>query len=277
MFPVVTVGSLEIRLYLALRVTALVLLVAGVLLRLRRSGLPVTVRIFFLDALPWLVVGLTVGSAVENGLPYLFDWLVRGVPLPPEWWAGSRWLGALAGVSLTGYLYCRRRDLPAGRAFDLFAAPAALALAVARFGCLMAGCCYGRETTAWFALVLPDSYGNWVSRYPTQLADIVANLLIFALLLVLEGDKRRRSPERPWPFEGFFYLLFVLLHLGQRFVIEFWRADTPSLWGPLTWPHVYCVLGMVLSAALIGRGLDRGDGRFVVADRKRRQADESDT
>ncbi len=135
---------------------------------------------FFLDGLPWLIVGLVVGGAVENGLPLLVAWAVRGVSPPPGWWGSSRWLGALGGASLMDYLYCRRRGLLVGRAFDLFAVP--LPLAVARVGCLLNGCCYGRETSAWPALVPPGEGGVWARRYPTQLADILANLLIFALL-----------------------------------------------------------------------------------------------
>ncbi len=55
-----------------------------------------------------------------------------------------------------------------GWSFDLFAPLLPLALAIVRTGCLLAGDSYGKETTAWPAMVLPDVNGVWVSRYPAQ-------------------------------------------------------------------------------------------------------------
>jgi phosphatidylglycerol:prolipoprotein diacylglycerol transferase len=254
-YPTAAIGPFEISLYTAMRVTAVVILGAGLVLRLRRGCWPITARMLF-DGLPWLIVGLIVGSMLESVLPHLANWATRGIPFPPRWWVESRWLGALGAASLAGYAYCRRRGLPAGRAFDLFAVPLPLALAVARVGCLLAGCCGGRETAAWPALVLPDVHGVWASRYPTQPAEIVADLLIFLLLVAFERYTLRVKAAG-WPFGGFLYLLFAALHLGQRFLIEFWRADTPCLIGPLTWQQLLCAIGLGLTAWLIMRLLKR--------------------
>ncbi len=250
MAPTLTWGVLSVSTYRLLRVTAVLVFVAALVLRLRRGRWPVTGRDILL-AVPFLELGLLVGASVEVALPPLADHLLRGMPLLPGWWAG--------------YLVCRVRRLPVGRCFDLFAVPLPLALAVARVGCLLRGCCYGRQATAWPAMRLPDIHGHWASRYPTQLADILANLLIFALLAMLERRAGRSAPHpdrargegESRPFDGFLFLLFVMLHYGQRFVFEFWRADAPPLAGPFSWTHLYCVVAVGLSAWGLARGLRR--------------------
>jgi len=196
---------------------------------------------------------------------------LHGTPLSPYWLDGQRALGALACAALVGYLICRLRRLSVGRCFDLFAVPLPLGIAVARIGCLLRGCCYGRATTAWPAMVLPDVNGWWASRYPTQLASILANLLIFVILVMVERYGKGRGGQTPlsqlggggggegrtWLFDGFLFLLFVVLHYGQRFVFEFWRADAPLLVGPFAWTHLFCVLGVGFAMWGIARGLRR--------------------
>lgn len=250
MYPTLTIGGLEISLYVLARQIAIVVMVVGVWLRLRRRSWPVTTRIVFFEGLPWLVLGLMVGAVLEAAIPHLLLGAAQGIPFRLR---EIRWLGALGGASLAGYLYCRRKGLPAGRAFDLFAVPLPLALAVARVGCLLQGCCYGRETTAWPALLLPDANGIWANRYPTQLADILANLFIFVLVAAFERYTLKVKAAG-WPFGGFLFLLFAALHLGQRFVFEFWRVDPLPLAGPLHWPHLWCALGL----GLVGWSFVRG-------------------
>jgi phosphatidylglycerol:prolipoprotein diacylglycerol transferase len=246
MMPTLSLGSFVLRTYTLLRVLGVVIFVMGVTIRLRRGRWPLTGWDVLL-AVPFLQLGLLLGASLEVALPYLADFLIRGTPLPPGWWGGQRALGALAGGALAGYFICHARRLPVGRCFDLFAVPLPLGIAVARVGCLLQGCCYGRESPAWPALVLPDANGLWASRYPTQLASILANLLIFSLLVAVEQYGKKRKKGQTWPFDGFLFLLFVVLHCGQRFLFEFWRADSLSLVGPLSWTHMYCVVGVGLA------------------------------
>jgi phosphatidylglycerol:prolipoprotein diacylglycerol transferase len=208
------------------------------------------------DAVFYIALGALAGAWVASVLPYAVWNLVSSFPLPAKWWLGGQhWMGAVAGGSLAAYFYCRYRNLPVGKAFDLFAPLPALAFAFIRLGCLLAGCCYGKETDSWLGLVLPDVNGVWARRYPTRIVSILANLLIFALLLAFERIARKK-PGRPpdWPFAGFLFLLYVELYCLQRFYFEFWRANMPPLVGPLTWTHLYCAVGIGLSTWLMVRG-----------------------
>jgi phosphatidylglycerol:prolipoprotein diacylglycerol transferase len=249
MAPILHIGNLAIDAYILWRVLGILVVVFGLVLRLRSKRWPITEwdAILFV---PFVQVGLLVGSVVDTALPYLVDHFVFGAVLPPGWWIGQRWIGAMGGAALAGYLFCRFRRLPIGRSFDLFAPLLPLGIAVARVGCLMRGCCHGETTTSWLGLFLPDIHGWWATRYPTQLASISANLLIFLLVVWLE---HRANKTGRYSYDGFLFLLFTLLHCAQRFVFEFWRADTPHITGAFTWPQLYALIGIGIALGLMMR------------------------
>ncbi len=58
-------------------------------------------------------------------------------------------------------------------------------MAITRFGCLMNGCCSGRETRGLLGMWLPDDRGEWNRRYPTQLFEAAwsAAILVVGVLL----------------------------------------------------------------------------------------------
>lgn len=93
-------------------------------------------------------------------------------------------------------------------------------------------------------------------RYPTRIADILANLAIVGVILAVEAyGARRHSKPTGWPFSGFLFLLYVALYCVQRFLVEFGRADMPPLVGPFTWIHLYCAVGFALATWLMARNL----------------------
>ncbi len=217
---------------------------------------PTTPRI--IDAVFYVVIGSALGAWLATNLPDALAYLL-GQPVGPQWWRQcASWFGIVGGGSLAAYAYCVHRNLPPGRHFDLAAPVVPLVHAVGRVGCLLAGCCYGRETTAWPSLVLPDIQGIWASRYPTRIVSISANLLIAITLLTFERYRIKRwGKATDWPFSGFLFLLYILLFCLERFYFEFWRADTRMLVDPLTWNHLYCAVGVGLAAALMVRGFRR--------------------
>jgi prolipoprotein diacylglyceryltransferase len=105
-----------------------------------------------------------------------------------------------------------------------------LALATARLGCLVAGCCGGIPTDLPWGMRLA---GDPIARHPTALYDIAG-------LLALSGIARRLPPERIAPA--------VLVGLGLlRLAIDPLRALPPlgaPLWSPGWIAALWIALGL---------------------------------
>ncbi len=127
--------------------------------------------------------------------------------------------GIIFGALLVGVIYNRIRKQPVGVTLDLIVLVLPLMLAFTRIGCLLNGCCYGLETQGWFFMFLPDEFGHWANRYPTQLMLIALNAGLFLWLW------KRRSNK---PFEGSQVLLFLIWYAAGRLLIDSLR-DLPPI------------------------------------------------
>ena len=135
--------------------------------------------------------------------------------------SGGVFYGGLILAVIVALWYIRRVGLPLWTTCDVFAPGIALGHVVGRFGCLFAGCCYGKPTTCRggsrspIRLPPPTSARRWASPlHPTQLYEAGAELLILIVLLVTERKGR--------PFPGRTFWLYMLLYAISRFIIEFY-------------------------------------------------------
>lgn len=138
--------------------------------------------------------------------------------------AGGVFYGGLIAAVAVGLWLVRRYKLPPWTTADLMAPGIALGHVVGRFGCLLAGCCYGRPTDVPWAVTFTDPLAAanvgtplQIPLHPTQLYDAGAELLILALLLSTERKGR--------PFAGRTFWAYMLLYGVSRFIIEFYRGD----------------------------------------------------
>ncbi len=137
---------------------------------------------------------------------------------------GGVFYGGLIAAFFTAIVLLRRYQLPLWPTADLIAPGIALGHIVGRFGCLMAGCCFGKATNVPWAITFTDVVAANTSGttldvplHPTQLYDAGAEAIILAILLYTE--KRGR------PFAGRTFWLYLLLYAVSRYVIEFYRGD----------------------------------------------------
>ena len=138
--------------------------------------------------------------------------------------AGGVFYGGLIGAAAVGFLLIRRYTLPVWTTADLMAPGVALGHVIGRFGCLLAGCCYGRPTDVPWAITFtnPVAAANvgtplQVPLHPTQMYDAGAELLILVFLLSTERRGRR--------FAGRTFWAYLALYGISRFIIEFYRGD----------------------------------------------------
>ena len=115
--------------------------------------------------------------------------------------------------------------------------------ACGRIGCFFYGCCYGKDSDAWCAVVFPKFSPSWyehgqrmVSVLPTQLFEAAALLVLFALLLALYLKRRRGTCAA-----------YLAGYGVIRFCMEFMRGDPrAAFWG--------LSIGQVISIALVAAG-----------------------
>ena len=138
--------------------------------------------------------------------------------------SGGVFYGGLILAVVVSVWYIRRVGLPLWTTCDVFAPGIALGHVVGRFGCLFAGCCFGKPTTMPWGITFSDAFAAsnvgtplGVPLHPTQLYEAGAELLILGVLLLTERKGRG--------FAGRTFWLYMLLYAISRFIIEFFRGD----------------------------------------------------
>lgn len=136
------------------------------------------------------------------------------------WEGGLVFLGGPLAVIPFLIWFTRKNHLPLWKIFDISAPGLVIAHAIGRFGCLAAGCCYGKPTGSNFGVRL---YSDLVDRdlqgiplHPTQLYEAGALFILFFVLLRVFKTK---------VFDGQVAFTYLLVYPIIRSVIEIFRGD----------------------------------------------------
>jgi prolipoprotein diacylglyceryl transferase len=135
------------------------------------------------------------------------------------WEGGLASHGGTVGILVALYLYTRRTGGPRYLwLLDRVAIPTALGGFFIRLGNFFNSEIVGTPTSGWWGVVFDRV--DQVPRYPVQLFEAVAYLLIFFFLLWAYA--RRQAETR----NGWFIGLFLILVFSARFLLEF--VKTPQ-------------------------------------------------
>ncbi|PIN85969.1 hypothetical protein COV19_07165 [Candidatus Woesearchaeota archaeon CG10_big_fil_rev_8_21_14_0_10_44_13] len=113
------------------------------------------------------------------------------------------------------YAYSKMKKINFLRYCDILAPAIPLGLFMGRFGCFLAGCCFGAETNVLWAI---ERFGTTI--HPSQLYAAFAELIVFVIMLELA---RRHKAERR--YDGYLVFSAILLYSIARFMTEFFRGD----------------------------------------------------
>src|SRR3954468_14284631 len=221
-FPVYTYGVLLAAAYLLGLQFALV--------RARKRGLDAN-RVMDLGI--YIIISALVGAkllllitdfqAFRNNPAELLNLLREG---------GVFYGGLIVAVSVA-LLYIRKVGLPLWTTCDVFAPGIALGHVIGLFGCLFAGCCFGKPTNVPWAITFTSPFAAAnvgtplnVPLHPTQLYEAGAEFLILVFLLLTEKSGRK--------FAGRTFWLYMLLYAVSRYVIEYYRDDPRGTVGPFS-------------------------------------------
>ena len=209
MLPFIEIGAFRFQSYLFMALVAFLASTLQIVLRRKSQNIAA-----------WEAVVLScttfVGGGIGAKIFHLAGRVIQGEKLwTARFWQGVRidsgyvWYGGVIGAFLFLLIYAKIRKMPLRNMFDLMT-PFALSFdAIARFGCLFAGCCFGVRV-AWGITI----YG--VPRFPSPLFESALCLMILVLFLIWK-------PERKRP--GILLPLFLALYSVGRFFLEFYRGD----------------------------------------------------
>lgn len=123
------------------------------------------------------------------------------------WQGGLVFYGGFVVAIIYAFLYCKYKNVNIKKLADVFAPAVALGHTFGRIGCLLSGCCYGKETSCLVSLN---------GRYPTQIFEAIGNFIIFLVLHKLYKKSHK---------DGHIFLIYLILYSVLRFLIEFFRGD----------------------------------------------------
>jgi phosphatidylglycerol:prolipoprotein diacylglycerol transferase len=142
------------------------------------------------------------------------------------WQGGLVLYGGIMGGILAGIWFIKRHKLKFWKFADTLTPSLILGQAIGRIGCFLSGDSYGLPTNLPWGVRFPKGslsnlrFGQ-VAIHPTQIYELVLNLAIF---LILWKIRKRKT------FDGFLFLLYLILYSIIRFFIEFFRADSLYMW-----------------------------------------------
>ncbi len=194
------------------------------------------------DILWGILVCAMVGGLAGTRLLYYIVELPAIIKNPSILWDfknGYVVYGGIIGGVLVSFFYCRKKKVSFLKYFDLVMPSVALAQGLGRLGCFFAGCCYGRETDAWYGITFRNSKfaPNGVTLVPTQLISSAGDFLICGLLLFYASKR---------PRDGRVASAYLMLYGVGRFVVEFWRNDYR---GSIGWMSTSQLISVVVVAA----------------------------
>ncbi|MBU3113887.1 prolipoprotein diacylglyceryl transferase [Clostridium lacusfryxellense] len=111
------------------------------------------------------------------------------------------------------------------------AVPILVAMAIGRIGCLLRGCCYGKETHLAWGI----DFGDHILRHPTQIYEI-----LFDIVMIIYLSLRKKKGVKP----GQLYSIFLNAYFSFRFLLEFIRVEKVSFI-ILTDFQILCIVGLL--------------------------------
>jgi phosphatidylglycerol:prolipoprotein diacylglycerol transferase len=188
------------------------------------------------------IAGGIVGAAALFILVHLPEFIADPSLLKQP---GLVFYGGLAGGIGSAYWYCRHFRVPFARVADAGVPALAFGHAFGRVGCLLGGCCYGREISPDhpFAIVL-----HGTTRHPVQAYEAVGLVVLGAILVALSSRLRARPGALAW--------LYIALYAVLRFAMELFRGDDVErgrLAGLISTSQIIALVAFAVAAVAFAR------------------------
>jgi phosphatidylglycerol:prolipoprotein diacylglycerol transferase len=176
---------------------------------------------------PDFVWGLVIGAVIGGLLGAKIHYLIIHPDVWPENLLSGRglvWFGGMFGALFTALVVTLLSKQRLGAVMDGAAICLPVGYAIGRVGCFLVGDDYGKPTDLPWGMAFPEgSPPTTVAVHPTQLYEILASLVIFALMLWVVSPRFKR--------EGPLIFAYAILAGIERFLVEFIRTNEPVALG----------------------------------------------
>ena len=247
-----TLGSLEIRWYSLMYMTAILVCYVTFVRQCRAKGLTRFVQVAP-DLLSYAILGILLGARLGYALFYDGVYFLAH-PLELFWpfheghftgISGLSYHGGAIGFLLAMYLVTRQYKIPFRPFFNELVTVIPLGYTFGRLGNFLNQELYGRATSSWLGMRFPTDQQHLV-RYPSQLFEAVGEgLLLYFFLQWLVRQPRWSSYVTPAYMIGYGLI---------RFIIEFTRQPDPFqalLFGIFSYGQLLCGIMVALGLFLI--------------------------
>lgn len=206
--------------------------------------------------IPVLGLFMLAGGRIPSTLNYIIKNFSDVIKNPGDLWkfilsGGGEFFGALIGLLLWVFLYLKPMFKKNALKFaDITLGTLPLGHAIARIGCFMAGCCWGRPTDLPWGVHIPHLARNPHPMsnnaiHPTQIYEFFLNVFNFIFLMVVLRKKK---------YGGQIVSLFCINYGIIRFIMEYLRADVRYILKGKT-PLLSLTLYQLTAAILICVGI----------------------
>lgn len=196
------------------------------------------------DFIPYVTFGIILGGRLGYVLFYNpAFYLANPAEIIAIWKGGMSFHGGFLGVIVAGYIFIRRRNIPALQWLDLMALSVPVGLFLGRIANFINGELWGRPTDLPWAFIFPEA--GPAPRHPSQLYEAgLEGLFLFMLLNYMAFSKGALMRA------GLISGLFGIGYGVSRFLIEYVREPDGHI-GTLT---IGLTMGQLLSLPLIIAG-----------------------
>jgi phosphatidylglycerol:prolipoprotein diacylglycerol transferase len=179
----------------------------------------------------WLIVSVILGGRLGEVLFYnLAHYSLNLLDIFAIWKGGMSFHGALIGVLIMCYFFCKKYKINLLELADILAIPAAFILFFGRIANFINHELIGSvmKNNAWYCIDY-SNYGIEGCRHPSQIYEAVKNLFIGFILVVQYNFLKKTKNKK----HGIVFFTFITLYGLLRFLVTFYRED----------PHVFLGLG----------------------------------
>jgi len=255
MYPVLLkIGPLTIHTYGFMMAVGVALGLWFIYVQAKKAGLDANK---IMDAAFYTIIVSLIGAKLIlflSNISYYFS-------TPKELFSLARSGGVFQGGLTFGVVfalwYFHRKKIPTWKTADLIVPALAMGHGFGRIGCFSAGCCYGTECAAPWAVIFKNQYAAQLTgvhldtpMHPVQLYEAILNFINFGVLFLILKKKK---------FDGQVFAFYIINYSIIRFFTEYFRGDHEdkvyfirgsSAYSSLSMPQLFCVLGLIAGAVL---------------------------